>query len=499
VIVKTCHVPFEDKLPRITVLAPRARNLVKLASVMPEVESFASRIESEDGFHWLHVIALTASEYYGQNRNGDHWSIEGLSYLPPGWSNDPAIDRELAKDVKYGSGTFYGAYAFPHHTNKNPADAIGRVELVVWNPKQFWVELIIRLDRARTAQSRVKWVLDRIARNAPFDVSMGAKVPFDMATFGDIKTYRDAWRMYDPWRHRSPADAVLEEYKRCKAVDGVGIYGLSVTRDDYLPELKTEMGKILPNGVQRGVRNDFAAFFDISIVYVGADKVAKYIAKYANLMSVREAILRQDPTACRIDHSYRFFKAAAAKQADVRKKGDIDKVVEPAFDEKSFNLLVANDPDLPEPLMRFLADHPNLDRVLSTLTGLGVVLKPKEFEIVSGGREAPLIDHRLFTPEIASRLLGIIRKRSALGPAVDRRMADAGNLPPREVPIGGDENYQRYRLQITAMLNGGHEDIFRRNPDLWFSVGRAGRVPLVSDATRRYFGTAWLPPVSTGT
>lgn len=498
-IEKIAIAPFHDgQHRRITVLEPGGRNLTKLASVLPEVETFAAQLAPEDGAYWLHVIAQTASEYYGQNRNGDHWGIEGLSYLPPGWTGQPSIDRELAKNVRYGCATFYGAHAFSHHKNRRPDEAIGRVELVAWNPHQFWAELVVRLDIERTSQSSVKWVLDRIKRGAPFDVSMGAKVPFDMAITGDMTTYRRAWRDFNPTAHRSPADAILAEHRRLKAVDGIGIRGLSITRDDYLPELKTDMGKTLESGIQLGVRNDFAQYFDLSIVSVGADKVAKLIKKLASaeMPSVRRFFFQHaDPIGFRIDEAYRMTKAASAKGAAVSKEGDIDKETGPAFDEKSISLLAANDPDLPEPVLRFLKEHPNFDRVLSTLSGLGIVLKPKEYEIVSAGRDAPFVDDRLFTPEIAARLLAIVRRRSVLGPLAAYRIANLQETSAPAAEVGSDARYRAYRDRITGMLDGGPDRIVEGNKDLWHTIGRSS-VPLVSPVTRRYFNTAFLPPVA---
>lgn len=872
-IEKRADVPFADnQRRRITLLEPRGKNLTKLANVLPEVETFAANLTPEDGAHWLHVIALTASEYYGQNRNGDHWSLEGLTHFPEGWTGEPTVDRELAKSCQYGSGTFYGAYAFPHHCfpagtqvlmadrtrwqietvaegdlvvtsqgtkpvtkvfrrrydgegfsfriqgepdsllctadhpvlvyrrdqvhcrcgydrrgvpdhgqkcrefrepigkpswvsassvlpgdyvviprppsgeeevapefaelvgwlasegysypdlrrgllkftfaedneadietvtaclkanglavgvtpvpqhgsihlsacsielarrlrdyvvgtkslkrltaavfrwndeaklrmlgayidgdghvsrnrknlgqlrirsssptmrrmladvirslgvpctiqedcppremvsptngktymgngsgtvtvtpyyallvtkysrkhaakeggsrfrrdplpegflarvldreeielhedvfnlevdgphdyvageilvhncNKSPDVAIGRVELVVWNPHQFWVELVIRLDIARTAESKVRWVLDRIKRGAPFDVSMGAKVPFDMATTGDMETYRRAWLNYQPGVHRSPADAVLAEHRRLKSVDGVGIRGLSITRDDYLLECKTDMSRIRPDGIQVGVRNDFPKFFDISIVMVGADKAAKLIKKLATDSSGARRIRQHlDPVGHGIDQAFQLTKAASAKSATVRKEGDIDKETDPAFYEKSVRLLSTNDPDLPQPILHFLKDHPNFDRVLSTLTGLGIILKPKEYEIVASGREAPLVDDRLFTPEIASRMLGVLRRRSVLGPIAEYRLSNVLHGHGEEPPRSSDERYAAYRNRIVGLLDGGPERIFDRNKELWHSVGPSGSTPLVNPLTRRYFSSAFLP------
>jgi hypothetical protein len=495
VIEKRAHVPFFDQFQRISVLEPRGHGLTKLASVLPEVESFASQIQPDDGYYWLHVIALTASEYYGQNRNGDHWSIECLTHFADGWTGKPVVDRELAKTLTYGAGTFYGAHSFPHHVNKDPAQAIGDVELVVWNPKQFWVELVIRLDKARTSQSKVKWVLDRIGRGAPFDVSMGAKVPFDMATTGDIKAYRAAQKMFDPSRHRSPADAVIEEHRRRKSVDGIGIYGLSITRDDYIQECKTSLGKMLPTGFKVGVRNDYPKFFDISIVWVGADKVAKYITKFAGLSERRmltDAMLRHDPIAYHVDQAYGMAKAASAKTAVVKKVGDIEKDVPPAFDDKSVHLLSDMEPDLPEPAVDYLRRHPDSGQSLSTLSSMGIILKPGELSQILGDRELPIMHEGMFAPEVAARLLAVLRRRSSLSPVVERRLVAASQFGrDAKIPAEPDEKYLEYRRRLMPLIEAA-ERIFEKNKDLKYSLGSSGG-KLVNEATRKYARLAYLP------
>lgn len=495
-IEKRCHVPFYDGRPRITILDRHGRSLTKMASVRPEVENYVSRIpRGDDGAHWIHLIALTASEYWGQNRNGDHWSIEALGHLPEGWSGNPELDRELSKTCRYGTGTYYGANVYPHHQNSDPNLAIGSVELVLWNPTQYWVELIIRLDKAKTAQSKVKWVLDRIEKGLPFDVSMGAKVPFDMATTGDMDAYRAAQRTYDPSRHESPAAAVLEYHRRKRASDGIGIFGLSITRNDYIPACKTEMGTIYPDGKQVGVRNDYPRFFDISVVFIGADKVAKYISKIG-AYQLRDSLcrMRGDRVTPALDQAYRLLKAAADKQGAEAKEADIIKEVEPPFDDRSIQVLSTVEPDMPEGIAGGLQDHPDLGRVLSTLASMGIILKPKEFDRLVGERDVPQLSADLFDPQVASRSLGLMRHRSALLPSISQRMGRVMRHGHEVSPSQPSERYRGYRNQVRGMLEGGPDKVFERNPDLWVTLlGRRGSSPLVGRMTRRYAELAHMP------
>ncbi|NMC34680.1 MAG: hypothetical protein GYA36_19835 [Veillonellaceae bacterium] len=493
-IIKEARALFSES--RITVLGPRGGGLSKLASVLPAVEAYMSRVpRDDDGAHWIHLIALTASEYYGQNRNGDHWSLEALGHLPEGWSGNPETDRMLARTCLYGTGTYYNARVYPHHQNQDPNLAIGSVELVVWNPQQYWVELIIRLDKTKTFNSRVKWVLDRIAKGQPFDVSMGAKVPFDMATIGDMKSYREAQRSFDPRRHESPAAAVLEYHRRKKSGDGVGIYGLSITRNDYIPECKTDMGKLLEDGRQIGVRNDYPRFFDISVVYIGADKVAKFISKVASPILTDSLNLRRGRfTAVAADRADRMLKMAA-KTAATSKEADIIKDVEPAFDDKSVIVLSASEPDLGSDAIDRLKEHPDLGKVLSTLASMGIILKPGEFQMVVGDRDVPRMHADEFDPSLASRMLGIMRHRSALLPSISNRLGKVIRYEKSNVIGEPGDKYRGYRKQVLEVLNGGPDRVFERNPDLWVTMlGRRGRVPLIGRLTKRYAELAYLPP-----
>lgn len=494
-IEKHANVPFCDDFQRITVLEPKGRNLVKLASVLPEVESFTSRIAPDDGYYWIHLIALTASEIWGQNRNGDHWSYEALSHFPEGWTGDPSIDRELSRSFPYGGGTYYNANVFPHHQNSDAKNAIGSVELVTWNPVQSWIELVVKLDKSRTSTSRVKWVLDRIARGAPFDVSMGAKVPFDMATTGDMQAYWAAQQMFDPRRHRSPAEAVLEEHRRRKSVDGIGIRGLSITRTDYVPECKNEMGKLWPNGIRVGVRNDYPRFFDISIVWVGADKVAKYIAKYAGVADqqlLTRAIRAASPISRDIDRAWEMSKAASAKGAAVNKRSDIDKEIPAAFDDKSVRVLADNDPELPRPVLDKLHAHPDTAQALSTASALGIVFRPGELHEILGGRPMPRMNEQLFAPELAAHLLGSVKRRSAFDPVSSRRMETMSNFTrdPQQYPEP-DAEYLSYRQRLLPLIEAA-EKLFAKNPDLMFALG-GHRQPVVGKLARRYSRLAFLP------
>jgi hypothetical protein len=142
-------------------------------------------------------------------------------------------------------------------------------------------------------------------------------------------------------------------------------------------------------------------------------------------------------------------------------------------------------------VLRYLKEHPNFDRVLSTLSVLGIVLKPKEYEIISGGRDAGVVDDRLFTPEVAARLTGVMRRRSVLGPVAENRLATLRHASLKQEQVGSDDRYKSYRQRIMSVLGGGPERVFEKNQDLWPMLGHQAR-NLVSPLTRRFFSEAYL-------
>lgn len=211
----------------------------------PRIQDFVRAIRPTGAGVYVLVNAMGAGEYWGSNVNGDLFPEKALIHSPPDWENllvYPDRAREVGMAWPYGYPTFMGAYPYKHHVNKDPSRAFGRVELATWNPKMHRVELVVYLDRALCAQFDATDVINRIDNGEYPDVSMGCKVPYDVCTICE---------------HRSK------------------------TPDDYCVHAKNMMNMILPDGRKVAVRNDFPRFFDISFVFIGADKTAKTMAKLA--------------------------------------------------------------------------------------------------------------------------------------------------------------------------------------------------------------------------
>lgn len=241
----------DDGLVSVQPLLPD-RGFEKTASVLemrsklhPRIQDFVSAIRPSGAGVYVLVNAMGAGEYWGSNVNGDLFPEKALIHSPPDWEQllvYPDRAREVGVAWPYGYPTFMGAYPYKHHVNKDPSRAFGRVELATWNPKMHRVELVVYLDRALCAQFGATDVINRIDNGEFPDVSMGCKVPYDVCTICG---------------HQSK------------------------TPKDYCEHASTMMNKILPDGRKVAVRNDFPKFFDISFVFIGADKTAKTMAKLA--------------------------------------------------------------------------------------------------------------------------------------------------------------------------------------------------------------------------
>lgn len=107
-------------------------------------------------FLYLRVRAVSAGEYYGDNKNGD-WFPE----------------VELKKTYK----TFLTGHVFKNHENKDPAAAIGEVLDSEWDDNMKCVCLVIKIDR-KIAPSIVR----AIEKGYMTDVSMGCRVPYSICS-----------------------------------------------------------------------------------------------------------------------------------------------------------------------------------------------------------------------------------------------------------------------------------------------------------------------------
>ena len=357
----------------------------------PEIKEFVRAFRpSKHGIYVL-VSALGAGEFWGSNVNGDLFPEAALIHAPDNWLSSSREEKtRLAKTWEYGYPTFLNAAPYKHHQNKDKNKAFGTVELAVWNPEMHRVELIVYLDRELCKEFGAYDIIERIENGEYPDVSMGCRVPYDVCTICGHK---------------------------------------SKTRKDYCEHALNMMNKILPDGRKVAVRNDSPRFFDISFVFIGADKTAKVMMHFKEGLEKAAAALLGKPhppikhlipqemkagvreekehtvdntVAKQIaldhlaenPHYYAILhraglmreplidKTAGArrKTASHRKLSEITKSI-PAgpFTERTLPKLESAEKDIPNPMIDKMVEK-GLGPALSTAGMLGLILKPKEFQ-----------------------------------------------------------------------------------------------------------------------
>lgn len=466
------------------------------APLLPEVQNHLESIKSDPGKIHVLVNALGAGEYWGSNINGDHFPEIALIHKGPDW----------------GYETFYQAMPFTHHQNKDPSKGFGSVNLSVWNDAMKRVELVIAIDRAKAERVGATSVCDKIDAGIFGDVSMGCRVPFDRCSICcDLAKFQEAQRSYDPSRHKNVGAAVLEFHKKSP------IRGISITRDDYCDCLRKSLNKIRPDGRRACAINDYPKFFDISFVFIGADKTAKVMAKLASAAARVPEVARAVPSWYMAEVAYGegMQKAASAsapelvanmngpsdvrdainplktgtvgyvrprtKQAAQVKASEILKDIIPSqFGGKPVNLDHEGN-DLPNDVLDTLGKS-DLSQALSTVSSLGILLRPREFQRimiinVSGGNPglADKLDseNKVFPPsdktesgasmgpEFFSDLLKKVvlphlEDRSILEPVAKRRVIRITVVgAPKTAASRPDFDYSTPFLQeISAAYNG---------------------------------------------
>lgn len=458
--------------PRAVPLFGPANNVFEKTaapSLLPEVSRYISTLKPRPDAQYVLLNAMGASEYWGSNINGDAFPEASLIHRPDEWAGNPLIDKIKAEDWAYGFPTFYFAHPYAHHRNKDATRAFGEVELAAWNPRMKRVELVARVDEDKCHKFGGTGVWDKLRAGEYPDVSMGCKVPYDTCSIClDWDAYRKAQATFIPGKDASPGAAVLRQHKELIKKNGKGIRGVSITRVDYCEHAKKQMNRILPDGRKVFVYNDYPKFFDISFVFIGADKTAKTMMKIASsgaaYWHVGGAELAEKLGYAEGDElllpalapeGTAEVKTASAPEEALKlaflgklaknKASEITKDVVPSqFASKAVPVLTRSERDLPKGVLDALGASP-LESALSTPTGLGMVLRPREFQRViliqmgHGGLADrledentvfPKVDDKLpvpmgedyFSPVLARLLAPFMGERSGLGPAVEKRI-----------------------------------------------------------------------------
>lgn len=194
-----------------------------------------SEIKPEPGKTTLLVLAMSSSEYYGPNRNGDAFSegpieVNGQMLVRPG--------EELPCHHK----SFEDGHVFKHHINKDPSKALGRILQSAYNWMMHRVELLCQLDN-----NKAQDIVGRVEGGEFPGVSMGCKIDHDVCAICGNK---------------APTRA-----QYCNHVSG--------------SDPRYGMNSLTEDGRRCCVYNPSPRFFDLSAVFKPADRIGYTMKKVA--------------------------------------------------------------------------------------------------------------------------------------------------------------------------------------------------------------------------
>jgi len=342
-------------------------NKMASGSYSPELMKVILNMKRQSDKYYVVINALGSYEIWGCNRNADAFPEVGLMHK--------SLRTDMGTPNDYGYKTFeYYAKLYKHHVNKDPKNSFGDIIFSHWNPMIRRVELIVAIN-TDNAQD----IIDALEKNEQVAVSMGCKVKYDRCRICDNKS------------------STREKY--CKHLKN---YLKEIIDKDLAAQWSKETGKKILPGTQVFTYNDYPRFFDISRVYIGADRTAYILGKAASkghIFYSADIADAKGVTDTMID-----------KLATVKKEGDIDKevggalgpqdvdtvatpkdndgsmysvgesdVVRKALDEKMKNTII-DEPQLPNDLLDSMASSLPLETIFSTMLGLGIHPKPVEFQ-----------------------------------------------------------------------------------------------------------------------
>jgi hypothetical protein len=428
---------------------------VKTAGAMPEVQSVLDSLKSEAAYTYALVNAMGYSEFYGTNSNADWYgycpelNFNGLLHAWPDIGENLETDRMKGRDWPYGYPCFYGATVYAHHKNTNPAElGFGDVRYVFANPVMKRVELLMRIHNEEARKKGHLNIVERIVAGERCDVSMGAKIPWDACSIcTDWEAVRKAWKTFDPKRHLHWGVAVLEQHKQRS------IRGIAVTSADYCVHIRTQRNHTLPDGRRVFMYNVFPRFFDISCVFIGADRTARVMWHKTDGFR-DDAPIPQPMRAARLRLDDLFSQKTASKMAELDKEvpgGTIEKVLSDSDSAPEFRFdLLGKDPRA----------------LLSSAAALGILLSPPEFQRLLGGDgqsfstatshidDGMAVAPRLVDDQLLAALRDLVPERSGFKPFMGPRIAGISvqiSRGPARAALDNEKVaalYNGYRLSV---------------------------------------------------
>jgi len=215
-----CDSFFHNDEPTITIIDfSKTKGFIKSAAADDRITEYASNIKPDPSKVYVHILAMSAGEYWGANRNSDFFPEENLIKCHETFYTTPA-------------------HIFKNHVNKNPAIAIGQVVFSIYNHRMHRVEVIAYIDRDKG------WdIVDKLESGEFPKTSMACRTPWDECSVCGNKAR---------------------------------------TRMEYCKHLSQELGRIYQDGSRVMALNTAPlTFFDMSWVLRPADPVSSVLQKLA--------------------------------------------------------------------------------------------------------------------------------------------------------------------------------------------------------------------------
>ena len=413
-------------------ITPRSYGLVKIAgSLHPELAAFLKDLKPHPGFQYVLMTPMGAFEYWGMNANGDLFPEISLSYDKTSGNPLPVVQALTAKWL-----TPFGK------------------TLPVGNYQEFGFKTFLAANRYRHHANKdpsksyggivcAVWnpTMHRVELIVRHDREAAKRVGAE-----------DIVKDFDENKPRQISMGCKVPFDVCTACGHI-----SRTPHDYCVHLKTQMGSVLDDGAVVGAVNFFPRFFDLSDVFVPAAKESGTLMKVAS---------------------------AGVEAGRVRyreKRAEIGKTVTPNVGHEAMKDVIRQEPDLSPSVLRL----GGFSELLTTLAGLGIVLKPSEYQYSAlqhsgmSGLGEELRQKRMtfspeactghsefsgedFSPGLAELLAPLLSHRSGLYPHLPNRMIRVVIVksapPPVQTKIANDgilekiaRSYASYRLAFQSM------------------------------------------------
>lgn len=263
----------------------------------------------------LHIIALGDEERYGANRNCDAFARD-----------DNIKAHHLFKDI---------GKVYRNHKNDDPSNNFGDVLATAHNDQMSRVELLVSL-------------INKLCPDEVEAVNSGKDVPFSM---GSSQEY-DVCSLC---QHKAP------------------------TSQDHCFHIKNALGEILRDGTKIYMKNPNPRFFDISIVYKPADRIAYSLRKVAGTVVGGHDLAEM----------YGLTPAKLTKRATMQALAEIMKEIPAVARKVAVPRSVCA--DTKQELSK-LAKAYGISQLIGCLTKRGFLLSPEDFAEVTTGQKVAAVD-----------------------------------------------------------------------------------------------------------